>query len=1294
MIALQASAVGLRPDAQRTASRRVRFAQLFVFALLACGMSTLHAQIAFRSAASGSAQQPSLRASAQAANARAPIISFVGAGAQVAGVGASITPVIPAFQPGDFALLVVAGRPPDNTEPSAPVGWTLRSSLRNTGPTPDLRIVTFHRILQTGDANPPVTLPVSWRDTANGMSAQIAVWRGVDSTTPFDVADATGTSGAAQNWTPSPITTVTDGAWVVSAVSTSDDNALTVQTAQGFTGRMTGGAYDTTTGGDFSVGLADVLKSTAGATTMLTWRQTANNNDQWAGITFALRPAQALTIAVPTGTAQNDVMIASIAFRPRQPGATTDVDITAPAGWTLVRRMNNTGASANALAVFRRVAGAGEPASYRWTFACYATCVTAEFESAVGGIKTFSGVDTTNPVDVENGQATAIGAHTAPSINTTVANTLLVASHAYASSGTWSAPAGMAETVDVQSSQLTIEMSYASQAAAAATGAKQATPNPDDDIGNAHLLALRPAAQGLTVNVPPGTTLDDVMIASVAVRPSTATITPPAGWTLVRRVDNANASSNSLVVYQRVAGGSEPASYTWALSGAADVAGGILSFSGVDRAAPIDVENGQCTPSPCSDASQLVHATPSVMTTVTDTMIVTSHTFASSRTWAPPAGMTEGFDVASQTAGSNGQAIESNYALQTSAGATGAKSATAAGDADVGNTHILALKPPPPPPPPVGGFNGFETATAAGATTGIIKTKIAGSPITVDIVALNADKTAVLTTFTGAVKVEVIDASNNSGALDSNGCRPSWSVIQTLSNPTFATADSGRKTITFTQANSYPDVRLRITYPTASPTNTGCSTDNFAIRPSTFGNFTVTDTNWETAGSPGRALSDLTITAPASGGVVHKAGRPFSVRATALNAAGTPATATNYTGAPTATLSACAGVACTSSFGALTLDTTFSGGQLASDLASYSEVGAFYLQLVDTAFASVDAADSSTAERYVTSGVIAVGRFVPDHFAVSFNTPLFATACTGFSYAGQAFNYSTAPVITVTAQDFSNNTTALYAGTWFRVSNSTVTNKIYSAASGTVDTGGLPSPDPIVAATGGGVGTLTFGSGTGLFFTRTLAAPFNAEVSLSIDVIDADGIQFASNPARFGAPSAGNGIAFSDANPATTNDKSIRFGRLRLSNANGSQLIAMPLRLETQYWNGSGFVTNTDDSCTVLAPGNIALGNYQRNLSSGETAVTISMPISSGVGQLRLSPPGAANDGSVDVSVNLTAGAAGASCTAGMPATAGSGLGHLQGAWCGAPANRDPTARATFGVYRNSDRIIYQRENF
>jgi MSHA biogenesis protein MshQ len=193
----------------------------------------------------------------------------------------------------------------------------------------------------------------------------------------------------------------------------------------------------------------------------------------------------------------------------------------------------------------------------------------------------------------------------------------------------------------------------------------------------------------LTISTPPGTEVGDVMIASIAIRPNSA-VTPPSGWNLVRRTENPGGSPNSLVVYWRLATASEPDGHSWVLGSSTGSAGGILAFRGVDAFAPIDVENGQATP------DSLSHATPSVETTVADTMVVTAHAYASGGTWTPPAGMTEGFDVRSQAAfGGGGITICGNWSRQAAAGATGARTAVASSSQDTGNTHILALRPAP-----------------------------------------------------------------------------------------------------------------------------------------------------------------------------------------------------------------------------------------------------------------------------------------------------------------------------------------------------------------------------------------------------------------------------------------------------------------------------------------------------------------------------------------------------------------------------------------------------------------------
>ncbi len=220
------------------------------------------------------------------------------------------------------------------------------------------------------------------------------------------------------------------------------------------------------------------------------------------------------------------------------------------------------------------------------------------------------------------------------------------------------------------------------------------------------------ATLNLTINKPAGTVQNDTMVASISVRPDTATITEPSGWTLVRRIDNANANANSLAVYYKVAGASEPTSYTWTFSTSTGSAGGIQTFSGVDATTPIDVEAGQIT------ANGLTHDTPSVTTTVANTMIVTSHGFTSSATWTPPSGMTEAFDVASQTVPAiGGIAIEGNYVIQVAGGATGAKTATASNDSDVGNAHILALRPEPLPGS-VGILDAWTTGTTHTVSAG------------------------------------------------------------------------------------------------------------------------------------------------------------------------------------------------------------------------------------------------------------------------------------------------------------------------------------------------------------------------------------------------------------------------------------------------------------------------------------------------------------------------------------------------------------------------------------------------
>jgi hypothetical protein len=199
--------------------------------------------------------------------------------------------------------------------------------------------------------------------------------------------------------------------------------------------------------------------------------------------------------------------------------------------------------------------------------------------------------------------------------------------------------------------------------------------------------ATSPGALTLSIATPVGTAANEVMLAAIAVRPSSSTITAPSGWTLLRRSNNLPPNPASLLVYRRVATATEPSTHKWTFSNSQGSAGCIVSFQGVDTANSIDLHNGQGTP------SALTHATPSITTTAANDMLVTFHMITSSVTWTPPAGMTEVVDTSSETPPTNGGVtLLSCWQFKAVAGSTGARTATASNNPGTGNAIIVALR--------------------------------------------------------------------------------------------------------------------------------------------------------------------------------------------------------------------------------------------------------------------------------------------------------------------------------------------------------------------------------------------------------------------------------------------------------------------------------------------------------------------------------------------------------------------------------------------------------------------------
>ena len=380
-------------------------------------------------------------------------------------------------------------------------------------------------------------------------------------------------------------------------------------------------------------------------------------------------------------------------------------------------------------------------------------------------------------------------------------------------------------------------------------------------------------------------------------------------------------------------------------------------------------------------------------------------------------------------------------------------------------------------------------------------------------------------------------------------------------------------------------------------------------------------------------------------------------------------------------------------------------GSRALSTLSYSEVGSFTLRAAASGFLGTAGVDLTDVGGFV------VGRFTPFDFGIAYNTPRFDPGCTvgTFTYVGQPFVYASGNTsrMTLTARNRAAGVTRNYRGTWWKITNTSLRPAAYdtqaeryAALTGSLDLSRLPDTlsDPAIVDNGDGTGTLTFASGTGLAFTRsTPVAPFNAEIALALNVVDGDNIAFAGNPARFGTATAGNGIAF------TASAKQMRFGRLRIGNALGSPVLPLPVPIRTEYWNGSGFIVNTQDSCTRLTSTDVALGNWSGALAA-TTCATAGAPtgaggvvVTAGVAAFRLAAPGAGRTGSVDLTANLGASATGSTCTAaGAAASAATTAvrSWLLGDWAGAGYVTNPSARASFGRYTNTPELIYRRESY
>src|SRR4051812_7446283 len=192
----------------------------------------------------------------------------------------------------------------------------------------------------------------------------------------------------------------------------------------------------------------------------------------------------------------------------------------------------------------------------------------------------------------------------------------------------------------------------------------------------------------LAITKPAGVVAGDVMIAAVGANGNTA-ITAPAGWSSVGLYDAAAWSNTGWIqVLFKIAGSSEPASYSWALGTTRPAAGTIVDYIGVDNAAPIQISAvGTGTASPA--------VAPTITTTSANQMVISTvggKNTSGAFTFTNPAGTTDRVEVYSST-GTTRAGIDNADSIQAAAGATPTRSFTIAPTTTEWAGITVGLKP-------------------------------------------------------------------------------------------------------------------------------------------------------------------------------------------------------------------------------------------------------------------------------------------------------------------------------------------------------------------------------------------------------------------------------------------------------------------------------------------------------------------------------------------------------------------------------------------------------------------------
>lgn len=573
-----------------------------------------------------------------------------------------------------------------------------------------------------------------------------------------------------------------------------------------------------------------------------------------------------------------------------------------------------------------------------------------------------------------------------------------------------------------------------------------------------------------------------------------------------------------------------------------------------------------------------------------------------------------------------------------------------------------------------------------------LNTKLTNTAFTYDVIALDSAGN-IATGFAGNVDVFLYDDSANPA------CTSATAIAASTQTLNFVAGDNGRKTITaLSLPNAYKDLRCRATATGVTPAVTACSSDAFTVRPQSISLLSSTTANADAGGGSALALP------------ITKAGANFNLTAATgiVGYDGTPQvdnTKLNWSSVPAGGLAAPGVGNVSGAFAAANAAT----GAATGAAFTYSEVGYFQflpLGVIDTSFASAsddivnndctnDASNLNVGGKYgcrfgnvLSSNYF--GRFVPDHFTVASSSLTQGCNANTFTYMDQPFSLGAS----IEARNGANARTFNYSGAYAKAS---LAPEAENSNNGT----SLGARVTSNATWSGGAGSFSATQ-----FSRLSTADGAYEsLAIGVAVSDPEGsllsdrnMQQTTTSCTASSPGATDG----NCTARQLDTLNMRHGRLRLANVYGSERLPLAIPMFVEYWAGTptpgnfvGWTKNSlDTSCTAPVAANFAfdfptgIAPKTNSLSACETALSV-LPL-----QVRLSAPGVGNHGWADVSLNLGTLATGTQCVAvggAGPAATTLNAPWLQFNWDGSGVG-NPRARAHFGVYKKSNRVIYTRE--